>query len=77
MTTENKKQYRKLRRFVQKLGIKSAETIDDVILDLMEALEVGMYSGGKPDQVFMGAAAFESLEKTLSKVTFDPSKLKK
>lgn len=66
MNIESKKQYRKLKHFVKKLGIKSAEfSSEDMILDLMEALEVGMYGGGKPDQVFMGADAFNGLAKAL------------
>lgn len=62
MKHESKKHYRKLRRFIHKLGIKSADTVNnDLALDLMEALEAAMYEGGKPDSLFMDPITFAGL----------------
>ncbi len=66
MKTESKKHYRKLKKFVHKLGIKNAES-DDLVEDFMEAIEASMFRGGKPDACFVGLNTFLSLDELLKK----------
>lgn len=45
----------------------SAESNFDLIEDLMEAFEVGLYHGGTPDSIFVSPSTFISLSDMLKK----------
>lgn len=58
------KQKSDIRKFLAKLGIKSAEEIpmEESIGDLMKALEAGY---GEPDKLYMDPKSFEQIQKII------------